>query len=257
MPLIEQFTKNKLTVKVFASRKDMGKEAAGDVGNKLRELLEDQNEVNVIFASAPSQNEFLASLVREPGIEWARVNAFHMDEYVGLAEDAPQRFSQFLKENIFDKVPFKAIYYINATNGDTAGECARYAGLLKRLSPDVVCMGIGENAHVAFNDPHVADFNDPLLVKQVTLDDVSRQQQVNDGCFDRFELVPKAAITVTVPGLLQAKNIYCMVPGKNKAHAVYQTLHNDIGEDVPSTALRNHQSSVLYLDKESASKLAF
>lgn len=255
MPLINEFTANALKVKTFATRLDMGKQAAKDVGKTMRELLNSRDQINIIFASAPSQNEFLAALVSEPDIDWKRVNAFHMDEYVGLPEDAPQRFSYFLKQSIFDKLPFKSVYYMDGANGDTGLECERYASLLKRFPPDIVCMGIGENAHVAFNDPHVANFDDPFLVKEVTLDDISRQQQVNDGCFERFDLVPESAITVTVPGLLRAQYVYCIVPGINKADAVYQTLNSPVMEDVPSTALRDHKNGVLYLDKDSASKL--
>lgn len=255
MAAIKEFMENKLKVKVFESRLAMGKESASDVSNKIKESLKSQEFVNIIFASAPSQNEFLASLVKETGIEWNRINAFHMDEYVGLPDDAPQRFSHFLKESIFDKVPFGEVFYINGDDGDTSSECRRYAQLLERFPPDIVCMGIGENAHVAFNDPHVADFNDPLLVKEVTLDEVSRQQQVHDKCFTEFDLVPETAITVTVPALLQAKNIYCIVPGLNKSQAVYYTINNDISEKVPSTVLRKHENVTLYLDQESASKL--
>lgn len=255
MAIIKEFMENKLRVKIFKTRGAMGKEAAMDVSKKVKELLKSQEFVNIIFASAPSQNEFLASLVEETGIEWGRINAFHMDEYVGLPEDAPQRFSHFLKESIFDKVSFNEVNYMDGDGGDSSSECQRYARLLERFPPDVVCMGIGENAHVAFNDPHVADFNDPLLVKEVTLDDVSRQQQVHDGCFTEFDLVPDTAITVTVPALLQAKNIYCIVPGLNKSQAVYYTINNDISEEVPSTVLRKHENVTLYLDEESASKL--
>ncbi|MGV8879984.1 MAG: glucosamine-6-phosphate deaminase [Sphingobacteriaceae bacterium] len=255
MALIKTFKKDHLQVKVFETRQEMGTEAARDVSAKIKSLLADQDTINMVFASAPSQNEFLAALVQEPGVEWERINAFHMDEYVGLEESAPQRFSQFLKETLFDKVPFKEVFYLNKNQGDSRKECQRYAKLLESHPTDIVCMGIGENAHIAFNDPHVADFNDPLLVKEVTLDDVSRQQQVNDGCFARLELVPETAITLTVPALLLAKDIYCVVPGKYKARAIYQTLKSSINEAVPATALRKHERVMLYLDQESASKL--
>lgn len=256
MARIKEFMEDHLQVKVLETRTEMGMEAARDVSTKIKALLANQNTVNMVFASAPSQNEFLAALVLEPGVEWDRVNAFHMDEYVGLEEDAPQRFSRFLKESIFDKVSFKEVFYLNNNHSDSNAECQRYAKLLESNPTDIVCMGIGENAHIAFNDPHVADFNDPLLVKVVTLDNVSRQQQVNDGCFARFDLVPQTAITLTVPALLLAKNIYCVVPGKNKALAVYKTLKSSIKEDVPATALRKHRHVILYLDQESASKLS-
>jgi glucosamine-6-phosphate deaminase len=178
-----------------------------------------------------------------------------MDEYVGLEEKAPQRFGQFLKERIFDKVPFNKVHYINGNAEDPHVECRRYSNLLKQYSTDIVCMGIGENTHIAFNDPHVADFNDPLDVKVVALDEVSRQQQVNDGCFERIESVPTFAITLTVPTLLRANYIYCIVPGANKASAIYYTMNIDANEKYPSTSLRNHNNAILYLDKDSASKL--
>jgi glucosamine-6-phosphate deaminase len=194
-------------------------------------------------------------LPQEKEIDWSRVNAFHMDEYVGLGEEAPQRFGQFLKESIFDKVSFNEVYYLNENTDDVDTECRRYTDLLKQYPVDIVCMGIGENAHVAFNDPHVADFNDPLMVKVVTLDEVSRQQQVYDDCFARIEDVPMSAITLTVPALLQAKSIYCIVPGNNKAEAVYHTLNSEVKEDFPSTVLKKHNDAILYLDKASAAKL--
>lgn len=244
-----------LKVKIFQNRPEMGANAASDVSQRIRELLTIQQNVNIIFASAPSQNEFLSSLVKESGIDWTRINAFHMDEYVGLKANAPQSFGQFLKDKIFEKVPFLNVYYLNGDAENTTSECRRYAQLLSNYPPDIVCMGIGENAHIAFNDPHMADFNDPVFVKEVTLDEVSRQQQVNDGCFENFDYVPTTAITLTVPVLLQAKNIYCIVPGFNKSRAVYHTINSDISEGFPSTVLRKHDNVNLYLDKESASRL--
>jgi glucosamine-6-phosphate deaminase len=219
-------------------------------------LLSKQGFVNIIFAAAPSQNEFLYYLTQENGIDWSRVNAFHMDEYVGISQNSAQSFASFLRKNIFDKVPINTVYYINGNAQDAKAECDRYAALLKEYPPDIVCMGIGENTHIAFNDPHTADFNDPLLVKEVTLDAVSRQQQVHDGCFPELSAVPTAAITLTIPALLQAKSIYCIVPGKNKASAVYQTLHNEEHAKYPSTSLKRHVDATLYLDRDSAEHIS-
>ena len=233
----------------------MGENAAYDVSKKIKELLVKKDIINIIFAAAPSQNEFLSTLSSEEGINWSRINAFHMDEYVGLKSPAPQRFGQFLKERIFGKVSFNKVFYINGEAGDLALEGKRYADLLSQFPADIVCMGIGENTHIAFNDPHEADFHDPLMVKEVNLDQASRQQQVNDGCFVNIDEVPVSAITLTVPTLLQAKNIFCIVPGNNKAQAVYHTLNDEINDKYPSTILRNHNNATLYLDKESASKL--
>jgi len=255
MAQIRELLANKMKVKIYETRLQMGDEAAYEVGKKIKELLLSREFVNIIFAAAPSQNEFLSSLSKQPDVDWSRVNAFHMDEYMGLDEEAPQRFSQFLKERIFDKVPINKVYYINGNADDPGAECKRYADLLKQFPADIVCMGIGENTHIAFNDPHVANFNDSLLVKGATLDEISRWQQVHDDCFAHIEEVPVSAITLTVPALLHAGNIYCIVPGNNKAQAVYHTLHEEVTENYPSTILRKHLNATLYLDKDSASML--
>lgn len=251
-----QLTANKLKVNIYETRIQMGAEAAKDVADKIKELLLlKQGFVNIIFAAAPSQSEFLSSLSKEENINWKRVNAFHMDEYVGLDKNATQSFAHFLKENIFSKVSFNEVHYINGSADDLGMECLRYSNLLKQHPADIVCMGIGENTHIAFNDPHTADFDDPVMVKVVTLDEVSRQQQVHDGCFFQIEDVPASAITLTVPALLKANSIYCIVPGNNKANAVYHTLNNEVQETYPSTSLKKHFDATLYLDKESAANL--
>lgn len=246
----------KLKVRIYETRAQMGAEAAKDVAQKIKELLSlKPGFINIIFAAAPSQNEFLASLSLEKNIDWTRINGFHMDEYIGLDDDASQRFARFLKDRIFDKVPFNDVYYINGSESDAELECLRYSNLLKAFPADIVCMGIGENTHIAFNDPHTADFKDPVLVKVVTLDRASRQQQVHDGCFAQLEDVPTSAITLTVPALLQADSIFCIVPGKHKAMAVYQTLNSEVSEEYPSTILKQHPDATLYLDRDSAAKL--
>ena len=248
------FKTDKLPVKVYADRTAMGEAAASDVMNKINELLMKQDFVNIIFAAAPSQNEFLAALTKSSAI-WSRVRAFHMDEYIGLRADAPQGFGNFLKEKIFGKLPFAAIHYINGNTAAPEEVCKRYADLLMQFPVDIVCMGIGENGHLAFNDPPVADFNDEQLVKIVELDQACRQQQVNDGCFVTIDEVPKNAITLTIPALMAAKYIYCMVPGPTKAEAVFNTLNQDVVEQYPSTILRRHDNAILYLDALSSGNL--
>ncbi|MBN8858164.1 MAG: glucosamine-6-phosphate deaminase [Sphingobacteriales bacterium] len=251
----KELTANKLKVRIYDTRLEMGKHAANDVAERLRDLLSGQETVNMIFAAAPSQNEFLAALSVAKDIAWEKVNAFHMDEYIGLDENAPQRFGQFLRERLFDKVPFREVFYINGSTLHPLEECSRYSALLKKYPADIVCMGIGENGHIAFNDPHVADFNDPLAVKVVKLSEASRHQQVHDECFAAIDEVPAAAITLTIPTLVNANFLYCMVPGATKSRAVYHTLHGEIGEQCPSTILRKHGNATLYLDKDSASEL--
>ncbi len=251
----QELTANKLKVKIYDTRLEMGTRAATDVVAAIKSLLMQQDNVNMIFAAAPSQNEFLKTLSEEKSLSWNRVNAFHMDEYIGLHKEAPQSFGQFLKERIFAKVPFRQVFYIDGNAADPQQECSRYNDLLKQYPADIVCMGIGENGHIAFNDPHVADFNDPTLVKIVDLSAASRHQQVHDGCFTTIEEVPVAAITLTIPALVNANAVYCIVPGNTKARAVYHTFRSEIKEQYPSTILRKHGNATLYLDKDSASEL--
>jgi len=156
---------------------------------------------------------------------------------------------------LFSHVQCKAVYYIQGNNNDALAECNRYTTLLQQHPIDIVCMGIGENSHIAFNDPPVADFNDPATVKVVLLDADCRQQQVNDGCFPTLGDVPTHAITLTVPALLNCKYIFCMVPGKRKAKAVYHNFNSPVGEQYPSTALRTHSAVEMFVDKESAAML--
>jgi glucosamine-6-phosphate deaminase len=246
---------DKLAVKIFSNRALMGAAAAREVAERINQLLKQQAFVNIIFASAPSQNEFLSELVAHATIEWGRVNAFHMDEYIELPEDAPATFKSFLNQKIFKLVGFHAVYYINGNAPSIGEECRRYARLLTAFPPDIVCLGIGENGHLAFNDPHVADFNDPALLKMVKLDADSRAQQVRDGCFATLADVPVYAITLTIPALMVADYIYGIVPGAQKATAVYNTLHQEVIEQYPATILRQHPNAVLFLDKASSSLL--
>ncbi|MFL5789640.1 MAG: 6-phosphogluconolactonase, partial [Flavisolibacter sp.] len=174
---MHQFQKNNLVVKVFKTRSELGAAAAEEVKQKIVKVLEEKEHINIMFAAAPSQNEFLNEL-KQKNIEWFRINAFHMDEYVGLDKKAPQLFASYLNERLFNKVNLRSVHYINGNAKDIQEECDRYAGLLNLFPTDIVCLGIGENSHLAFNDPHVANFNDNETVKVVTLDEQSRLQQV-------------------------------------------------------------------------------
>lgn len=249
---VTTFSKDKLHVKVFSSRDEMGRNAAVDIAEKINELLKLKPVVNIIFAAAPSQQECLHYLVQDKSIDWTRINAFHMDEYIGLTEGAPQSFGNFLKIHIFAKVPFRQVNYINGGNPDYKQECNRYATLLEEYPVDIVCLGIGENGHIAFNDPPVADFNDPEVIKVVELDMICRQQQVNDKCFDSLEQVPTHAFTLTIPTLLNAGNMFCVVPATNKAEAVYRTLNEEVSVKCPATILRTKENVILYLDDQSS-----
>lgn len=244
----------KLPVRIYDTRRNMGEAAAADVAACIRELLAVKQEIYMIFAAAPSQNEFLAALAVAPGIEWNRIHALHMDEYVGLPADAPQGFGNFLRAAIFGQVPFASVDYIG-TESDPEETCRRYAALLQGIQVDIVCMGIGENGHIAFNDPPVADFNDPLTIKKVALDETCRLQQVHDGCFARIEEVPRYAVTLTVPTMFRARYIFCIVPAPTKANAVRATVCGPISEQCPASILRTHEHAILYTDSDSAALL--
>lgn len=245
-----------LLVKKFDTRTLMGEAAAADIRDRIKALLQTKPEINMIFAAAPSQNDVLLALIAYDDIEWGRINAFHMDEYIGLAkEDADKSFGSYLTEHIFGKVPFKSVNLINGTATDAAAECARYSDILKNNPTDIVVMGIGENGHIAFNDPPVADFEDTALVKPVELDEICRNQQVNDGCFASLDKVPTHALTLTCPALFAGDYLFCIVPAKTKADAVYHTLNDDVSEKCPATILRRHKNAVLYLDGDSSAKL--
>jgi glucosamine-6-phosphate deaminase len=251
---MREINKEKLNVKIYIGRPELGAAAAEILTVKISELLKGREYINIIFASAPSQNEFLAELLHK-NIEWNRINAFHMDEYVGLHPDAPQGFGNFLKDRLFSKVNCREVHYLNGNAANIQEECTRYSDLLIKYPTDIVCLGIGENTHLAFNDPHVADFNDPKIVKVVDLDQDCRTQQVNDGCFATIDDVPTHALTITMPALFKSTFAYAIVPGKFKASAIYHTINSDVSELYPSTILRKHDHAVLFIDEDSASKL--
>jgi glucosamine-6-phosphate deaminase len=209
----------------------------------------------MVFASAPSQVEFLREFAAAPGIDWSSLTAFHMDEYLGVSADAEQSFGYFIRTHLFDKVPIGAAHYLDGVAADAAAECARYATLLGEGPIDIVCMGIGENGHIAFNDPPVADFDDPEVVKVVELDARCRLQQVHDGCFASLDEVPTHALTLTVPALMGAHVISCVVPAPSKAEAVRATLTGPIATACPASILRTHPRATLYLDPDSAAAL--
>lgn len=276
MGVIINMLKDKLDIRIYKDRAEMGQAAAAAAAEKIISLIHSKGEINMVFAAAPSQNEFLDSLISNTDICWSKINAFHLDEYIGLETEAPQGFGNFLREKLFGKVNFKSVNYLNGSiTADrniisqisetieasqmmeclATEECDRYSKLLKQYPLDIACIGIGENGHLAFNDPPVADFKDKSLVKVVKLDEVCRRQQVNDGCFEALELVPTHALTLTIPAIMSADHIYCMAPGKTKAEAVYRTVNGQVSEECPASILRNHQNAQLFLDTDSAAKI--
>jgi glucosamine-6-phosphate deaminase len=252
---IARFSVDSLDVLVFENRALAGRAAAQAIAGSIAARQRAAGRANVIFAAAPSQNEFLAGLVAGKGVDWTRVVAFHMDEYLGIDSDHPASFRRFLQEHLFRLVGMGADR-LRLIPGEQSlrplETCLDYEEKLKTEPPDIVCAGIGENGHLAFNDPPVADFLDPVLVKVVRLDAACRAQQLNDGCFQKLGDVPTHAYTLTIPALMTAPVISVVVPGPRKANAVLTTLRGPIIEACPATALRRHAGAKLYLDRDSA-----
>lgn len=251
---MKSLQKDQLEIWIYDTRQEMGAAAATDIETAVCEVLEHKAFCNMIFAAAPSQNEVLAALASSKRIDWSRVHAYHMDEYIGLPADAPQGFANFLRRALFDQVPFTSVNCLDSTN-DPVQECERYSKLLRENPADIVCMGIGENGHIAFNDPHEADFEDADLVKIVSLDDTCRMQQVHDGCFAALSDVPTKALTLTIPALVAPNKVFCVVPASTKVEAVYQTVNGPIDPSCPASILRRHDAAILYLDQDSAARL--
>ena len=228
----------------------MGLAAGRDVEARVAGLLEFKDEVRMVFAAAPSQNEMLDYLAGSRLIDWSRVTAFHMDEYIGLNGGADQLFSLYLERRLFSKVKMKNVHLING-NTDTEKEAGRYSSLLTEAPLDIICLGIGENGHIAFNDPPVADFSDTMVVKKVSLDRACRLQQVNEGCFTTLEEVPEKALTLTIPVIFKASHLFCVVPGKSKREAVYNTLNGPVTTACPASVLQKHPDCSFYFDRDS------
>ncbi|MDZ7634488.1 MAG: glucosamine-6-phosphate deaminase [Bacteroidales bacterium] len=239
-----------LNVNVFPTRLEMGLTAGRDVEARIAGLLKFQDEVRMVFAAAPSQNEMLDYLAGSEIIDWSRVTAFHMDEYIGLNGGADQLFSLYLERRLFNKVKMKNIHLING-NTDTEQEAGRYSDLLAEAPIDIICLGIGENGHIAFNDPPVADFSDTMIVKKVSLDIACRLQQVNEGCFTTLDEVPEKALTLTIPVIFKASHLFCVVPGISKREAVYNTLNGPVTTTCPASVLQKHPDCSFYFDRDS------
>ena len=257
-PFPRRFRADQLEVEVHRDRPAAGAAAARRVARAILEAQTLKGSANVVFAAAPSQNELLDALANDPDIDWSRVHAFHMDEYLGINPAHPASFRHYLNEHLFAKVALDParIHLIPAEQADQPLRvCLQYEEMLRARPPDVVCVGIGENGHLAFNDPPVADFDDPVLVKVVRLDHACRLQQVHDGCFTSLDQVPTHAFTLTIPALLSAAQLAVVVPGARKADAVHRTLGGPIETECPASVLRRHPGAVLYLDPHSADTL--
>ena len=247
---------DRLRVNVYDDVGDLARAAAHDAADAVRAAIAQRGDANVMLATGNSQLVFLAELVTYTDVDWGRVTAFHMDEYVDLPPTHAASFQRYMRERVAANVPFKEFHYLQGDTGDAPAEARRYADLLRAHPLDLCCCGIGENGHLAFNDPPVADFDDSLDVKIVPLEDASRRQQVAEGHFATVDDVPTHAITVTIPALLRARRVLAIVPEARKAAPVRAALEGPVTTACPASYLRTQAHATLYLDAESASLLA-
>jgi glucosamine-6-phosphate deaminase len=233
----------------------MGRAAAASAGAILRSAIEHRGRARIIVGTGPSQNETIAGLTEEPGIEWGRVEVFHMDEYVGMSMSHPASFRRWLCDHLTDLVHPAAVHLMQGDASDVDAECLRYGNLLREAPIDICFIGFGENGHIAFNDPGVADFHDPAAVKRVRLDDRCRLQQVGEGHFPSLDAAPRDAITISCPILVSAAHLICTVPDRRKAEAVRNAIEGPLSEACPASLVMTHPRCEIFLDAESASLL--
>ena len=250
--LARNFRADNLNVYVYENRQLMGKAAAAVIAAEIKQAIRDRGKAAVILASAPSQNEFLANLAEAPDIDWSRVTAFHLDEYLGMDDRAPQSFRRFLIDRLISKVAVGEFHGLRGEAPNAAREANRYAQLLRENPPDLAVLGIGENGHLAFIDPPFCDFNDPQAVKVVELDEVCRNQQVNDGAFASLDEVPRNALSLTIPTLMARPKLFAIAPGPAKRNAIKNTVDGQIRTQCPASILRTHRDAHLFIDQDSA-----
>lgn len=236
---------------ISETKQELGKKAAKQGAALIRKAIAERGEANIIVATGASQFELLEALVNED-IDWAKVTGFHLDEYIGIGENHPASFRKYLKERFVSKVPLKAFHYVDGNGAES--ECKRLGEIIARHPNDVAFVGIGENGHLAFNDPP-ADFdtNEPYIV--VNLDDDCRRQQLGEGWFPSFSDVPKQAISMSIRQIMKSKHIICSVPDQRKAAAVKNSVRGKVSPMVPASIMQNHPSVLLLLDSASASGL--
>jgi glucosamine-6-phosphate deaminase len=253
---MKSFQKDKLNIEIHETKQSLGFRAANYASEKLANIINKKGSANLILATGASQFEFLAALKKIDAIDWSKIAVFHLDEYLNMPDTHPASFRKYLKERILDEVKPAIVNFLRGDAQDIEKEIERYENLLKNHPIDLACIGIGENGHIAFNDPPVADFNDPKLVKMVALDEPCRRQQFGEGWFKTYEDVPKTALSLTIPAIMGAKNISCVVPDKRKATAVYNAINGPISVACPASILRTHANATLFLDAPAASKLS-
>ncbi len=243
-----------MDIRIFESKQELGQAAARHAAEILRSAIAGRGNARIIAATGASQFDFLESLTATRDVDWSAVTMFHLDEYIGLDETHPASFRRYLRERLISRTGIWDFHLLNP-NPDPAAECARVGELIRQAPIDVAFVGIGENGHLAFNDPP-ADFETEEPYKVVDLDLRCRQQQLGEGWFASLEEVPRQAISMTVRQILKSREILCIVPEGRKAAAVRATLQDPISPMVPASILRNHPAVTLYLDRDSSSLLS-
>ncbi len=252
---LQSFHADALPVRVFPGETEMSEAVACEVRDYLLQLLQTQGSAAAILATGNSQIQFLSRLAAYKDIDWSRITLFHMDEYLGITADHRASFRRYLRERVESLVRPRAFHYIQGDCDLPLDEIGRYTNLLRAQPIDLCCLGIGENGHIAFNDPHVARFDDPHWVKLVRLDDACKMQQVREGHFPSLDAVPPYAFTLTIPALCAAKRMICVAPESRKAQAVHDALRGPVSTACPASFLRTQAHCTLYLDTASAVKL--
>ncbi|HEX6972091.1 MAG TPA: glucosamine-6-phosphate deaminase [Limnochordia bacterium] len=247
---------DQLLVEIHPSADAAGRAAAERAAASLRWLIAQRGGARAAFATGTSQFPFVAALRKQTGIDWSRVEAFHLDEYLGMSADHPASFRRWLIERIQRPLRPGAFHFLQGDAPDAQAECARYAALLEANPIDIGFVGIGENGHIAFNDPPVADFDDPARVKVVTLDEACRRQQLGEGWFPTLDAVPTHALSLTVPAIMAFARIVSVVPEARKADAVRAALEGPLSTACPASILRTHPHAILFLDRDSAAQLS-
>lgn len=250
--MFDSFQVDSLLIQVYHSRSELAQSAAVWVQGYLQNVIATQGQATIILATGNSQIDFINELISLGNINWSKVTCFHLDEYLGIDPNHPASFRYYLQERVENRVNLGKFYYIKGDALQPLDECDRYSQLLSSHSIDLCCLGLGENGHVAFNEPLVTDFNDPKRIKLVKLDNVTRQQQVNSGFFASLDAVPTYAFTLTIPSICSAKKIVCLVPGQRKAKVVREMLEATISPQLPASILRKHLQATLFLDRDSA-----
>lgn len=235
---------------ISETKQELGKKAAQQGAALIRKAIHERGEANIIVATGASQFEMLSELVKED-VDWTKVTAFHLDEYIGIPDTHPASFRKYLKERFVDLIRLKTFHYVNGEH-DPEKECIRLEHIIGHHPIDVAFVGIGENGHLAFNDPP-ADFETESAYLVVNLDDDCRRQQLGEGWFPTFEDVPKQAISMSIKQIMKSKAIICSVPDERKAKAVFDTLNSEISPACPASVLRNHPNATLFLDQPAAS----